>query len=128
MPILPTNWRPLVVTSLLVAQKMSDDRFLSNADFAEMYPFFDVKELNVLEMKFLELIQYNTHIKFGIYTKYYLELKSLVPEKFLLKPMDVCTMKKLENQSLDKQKNLKEWSRTSVELRSEGMYSQYSVS
>ena len=64
MPILPTNWRPLIIVSLLVAQKMSDDRFLSNADFAEMYPFFDVKELNNLEMKFLELIQYNTHIKF----------------------------------------------------------------
>ena len=123
MPILPTNWRPLVVTSLLVAQKMSDDRFLSNADFAEMYPFFDVKELNVLEMKFLELIQYNTHIKFGIYTKYYLELKSLVPEKFLMKPLDVFTMKKLENQSLNKEKSLKVWSRTSANDRTEGMYS-----
>ncbi len=123
MPILPTNWRPLVVTSLLVAQKMTDDRFLSNADFAEMYPFFDVKELNVLEMKFLELIQYNTHIKFGIYTKYYLELKSLVPEKFLLKPLDVSTMKKLENQSNQKEQNLKNWSKTSANVLTEGMYS-----
>lgn len=128
MPILPTNWRPLVVTSLLVAQKMSDDRFLSNADFAEMYPFFDVKELNVLETKFLELIQYNTHIKFGIYTKYYLELKSLVPEKFLLKPLDVFTMKKLENQSLNKENNLKVWSQTSANCRTEGMWSQNVIS
>lgn len=123
MPILPSNWRPLIVTSLLVAQKMSDDRFLSNADFAEMYPFFDVKELNVLEIKFLELIQYNTHIKFGIYTKYYLELKSLVPEKFLMKPLDVSTMKKLENQSLNKEKSLKVWHKTCGNDKTEGMYS-----
>jgi len=128
MPILPTNWRPLIIVSLLVAQKMSDDRFLSNADFAEMYPFFDVKELNNLEMKFLELIQYNTHIKFGIYTKYYLELKSLVPEKFLLKPMDVFTMKKLENQSRDKEKVLKQMSRTSVDAKESGQYTQHVIS
>jgi hypothetical protein len=128
MPILPTNWRPLVVTSLLIAQKMSDDRFLSNADFAEMYPFFDVKELNILEMKFLELIQYNTHVKFGIYTKYYLELKSLVPEKFLLKPIDKFSMTKLENQSLDKEKKLKVWSQTMANEKKEGQYSQNVIS
>jgi hypothetical protein len=123
MPILPTNWRPLVVTSLLVAQKMSDDKFLSNADFADMYPFFDGKELNTLEMKFLELIQYNTHIKFGIYTKYYLELKSLVPEKWLMRPMDLSTMKKLENQTMNKETSLKLWSKTEAKSVSEGMYS-----
>jgi len=93
-----------------------------------MYPFFDVKELNILEMKFLELIQYNTHIKFGIYTKYYLELKSLVPEKFLLKPMDVYTMKKLENQSKDKENKIREASRTCVDAKVSGQYSQNVIS
>lgn len=128
MPILPTNWRLLVITSLLIAQKLYDDRVLSNADFANLYYFFDVNELNVLEMKFLELIQNNTQIKSELYTKYYLELKSLVPEKFLLKPLDVFTMKKLENQSLNKEKSLKVWSRTSANDRSEGMYSQNVIS
>ena len=98
MPLLPTSWRPLVLISLMVAQKMWDDRYLSNSDFSAIYPFFDNKQLNTLEMKFLELIQYNTHIRFSIYTKYYLELKSLVPD-FPLKPMDVFTMGKLEKQS-----------------------------
>ena len=89
MPLLPTNWRPLVLISLMIAQKMWDDKFLSNQDFSYIYPFFDIGQVNKLEMKFLELIQYNTHIKFSIYTKYYLELKSLVPEEFPLKPMDI---------------------------------------
>ena len=63
-------------------------------------------------MKFLELIQYNTHIKFSIYTKYYLELKSLVPEEFPLKPMDIWTMHKLENQSKGMEQNLKKFGKT----------------
>jgi hypothetical protein len=112
MPLLPTNWRPLVLISLMIAQKMWDDKFLSNQDFSYIYPFFDIAQVNKLEMKFLELIQYNTHIKFSIYTKYYLELKSLVPEDFPLKPMDIFTMKKLENQSKGMEENLKKFGKT----------------
>lgn len=112
MPLLPTNWRPLVLISLMIAQKMWDDKFLSNQDFSYIYPFFEIAQVNKLEMKFLELIQYNTHIKFSIYTKYYLELKSLVPEEFPLKPMDIFTMQKLENQSKGMEENLKKYGKT----------------
>ena len=112
MPLLPTNWRPLVLISLMIAQKMWDDKFLSNMDFSYIYPFFDITQVNKLEMKFLELIQYNTHIKFSIYTKYYLELKSLAPEEFPLKPMDKFTKLKLENQSKGMEENLKKFGKT----------------
>jgi len=95
----PTNWRPLVLISLMIAQKMWDDKYLSNADFAYIYPFFNADQINTLEMKFLEMIQYNTHIKFSMYSKYYFELKSLFPEEINLKPMDVFTLNKLENQT-----------------------------
>ena len=37
---------------------MWDDRYLSNGDFATIYPFFTADEINKLEEKFLELIQY----------------------------------------------------------------------
>lgn len=63
LPLQPTNWRPLVLVSLLVAQKVWDDRYLSNADFAFIYPFFVTDEINKLEKKFLELIQYNVTVK-----------------------------------------------------------------
>ena len=119
MPLLPTSWRPLVLVSLMVAQKMWDDRYLSNSDFSAIYPFFDNKQLNTLEMKFLEMIQYNTHIKFSIYTKYYLELKSLVPD-FPLKPMDVFTMGKLEKQSKNMEDNLKKNAKTSSDQKEAG--------
>lgn len=120
MPLLPTNWRPLVLISLMIAQKMWDDKYLSNADFSYIYPFFDTKQVNTLEMKFLELIQYNTHIKFSIYTKYYLELKSLVPEDFPLKPMDVFTIQKLESQSKNMEETLKKNAKTSADAKESG--------
>ena len=45
----------MVLCSLLVAQKVWDDRYLSNADFAFIYSFFVIEEINRLEKKFLEL-------------------------------------------------------------------------
>ena len=126
MPLLPTSWRPLVLISLMVAQKMWDDRYLSNSDFSAIYPFFDNKQLNTLEMKFLELIQYNTHIRFSIYTKYYLELKSLVPD-FPLKPMDVFTMGKLEKQSKNMEDNLKKNAKTSNDNKEAGQNTVYVI-
>ena len=120
MPLLPTNWRPLTLISLMIAQKMWDDKYLSNSDFSYIYPFFDTKQVNTLEMKFLELIQYNTHIKFSIYTKYYLELKSLVPEDFPLKAMDVFTSQKLENQSKNMEDSLRKNAKTSSDQKQSG--------
>lgn len=127
MPLLPTNWRPIVLVALMIAQKMWDDRYLTNSDFAYIYPFFDNQQLNDLEMKFLELIQYNTHIKFSIYTKYFLELKSLVPD-FSLKPMDVFTMAKLEKQSQAMEDKLKKNCKTSVDSKESGQGSTFVIS
>ena len=49
MPLQPTNWRPMLLCSLLVAQKVWDDRYLTNSDFAFIYPFFVTEEINKLE-------------------------------------------------------------------------------
>lgn len=37
--------------------QVMDDNYLNNADFAFIYPFFEIEDLNKLEKKFLELIQ-----------------------------------------------------------------------
>lgn len=76
-PLQPTTWRPLVLCSLLVAQKVWDDKYLSNADFAYIYPFFTNEEVNRLELKFLEFIEYNVNVKQNVYVRYYFELKNL---------------------------------------------------
>lgn len=77
MPLQPNNWRPLLLCSLLVAQRVWDDKYLSNADFAYIYPFFKNEEVNKLELKFLEFIEYNVNVKQNVYVRYYFELKCL---------------------------------------------------
>lgn len=110
MPLHPTNWRPLVLCSLLVAQKVWDDRYLSNADFAFIYPFFTTEEINRLEQKFLELIQYvgkvmgryNVTVKASLYAKYYYELRTLYKDndkEFPLTPLNTVDAGKLEIRS-----------------------------
>ena len=81
----------MLLCSLLVAQKVWDDRYLTNADFAFIYPFFETEEINRLEQKFLELIQYNVTVRSNLYVKYYFELRALFKDnekEFPLKPLD----------------------------------------
>lgn len=92
----PRNWRPLLLVSLMIAQKVWDDRYLCNADFSYIYPFFDTPQLNMLEMKFLEMIQYNLYVKMSLFVKYYLELKSLYPFELQLKPSTLFAIRTLE--------------------------------
>ena len=127
IPLLATTWRPLVLISIMIAQKMWDDKYLNNSDFVTLYPFFDNAELNALEMKFLELIQYNTHIKFSLYTKYYLELKGLVPN-LPLKQMNVFEMAKLERQSKKMEESLKKKAATSANAKEAGQSTDYVIS
>jgi len=99
VPLQPTNWRPLMLISLLVAQKVWDDRYLSNADFAFIYPFFVTEEINRLEKKFLELLQYNVTVKSSLYAKYYFELRALFLDnerEFPLNPLDKNQAEALE--------------------------------
>ncbi|CAK92817.1 unnamed protein product (macronuclear) [Paramecium tetraurelia] len=106
----PTNWRPLLLSSLLVAQKVWDDKYLSNADFAFIYPFFTTQEINKLEAKFLELLQYNVTVKGDLYAKYYFELRALFKgdQEFPLYPLDVTQSANLEARSADVQKQEQE--------------------
>jgi hypothetical protein len=92
-----TNWRPLVFVSLMMSQKIWDDRYLSNGDFSSIYPFFEKDDLNLLEIKFLEIIQYNVFVKMGIYMTFYLELRMLVKGQVPLKPLNKLELKKLEH-------------------------------
>eukprot|EP00742_Colponemidia_sp_Colp-10_P004789 GILJ01005109.1.p1 GENE.GILJ01005109.1~~GILJ01005109.1.p1 ORF type:complete len:277 (-),score=25.67 GILJ01005109.1:64-840(-) len=99
LPLHATNWRPLVFCALLVAQKVWDDRYLGNADFAYIYPFFNLVEVNDLERKFLRLLQYHVTVKPSMYAKYYFELRSLNPMDLPLKPLDAHTAEQLEARS-----------------------------
>ena len=71
-------------------------------------------------MKFLEMIQYNVHIKDSLYAKYFFELKSLFPEEIPLKPLDVYTMKRLDTQTKKKEDSFKQCYKTNDESKQPG--------
>ena len=59
----------------------------------------DSKEINFLEKKFLELIEFDVSITASLYASYYFQLRTLcqrVDREFSLKPMDIETAAKLE--------------------------------
>ena len=98
-PMLVTSWRPILLSSLILAQKVWDDRSLHNIDFSVFCPMFTLKEINFLEKKFLELIDYDVSISASLYASYYFQLRTLcqrVDREFSLRPMDVDTAAKLE--------------------------------
>lgn len=118
MPLGPTNWRPIILCSFLIGQKVWDDRYLSNADFAYIYPFFLTEEINRLEKRFLELINYSVTVKAALYAKYYFELRGLYNESnnFPIDMIENEKAKELEGRSkwiakVEKEKSL---SRTAV--------------
>ena len=136
-PFLVTSWRPILLASLILAQKVCahgharrhararrhapcilsracprprerappppsqvwDDRALHNSDFSLFCPMFTLKEINFLEKKFLELIDFDVSITASLYASYYFQLRTLcqrVDRDFTLGPMDVEAAAKLE--------------------------------
>lgn len=72
---------------------------MSNSEFAFIYSFFVLEEINELEKKFLELIQYNVTVKPQLYAKYYFELRSLFKDnekEFPLTPLSNKEAERLE--------------------------------
>ena len=53
-PMLVTSWRPILLSSLILAQKVWDDRSLHNIDFSVFCPMFTLREINFLEKKVRE--------------------------------------------------------------------------
>jgi Cyclin, N-terminal domain len=118
LPLSPSNWRPIILCSFLIGQKVWDDRYLSNADFAYIYPFFNTEEINKLEKKFLELINYSVTVKAALYAKYYFELRGLYNESnnFPIDMLENDKAKELEGRSqwITKIEKEKAMSRTTV--------------
>ncbi|PHJ20001.1 n-terminal domain-containing protein [Cystoisospora suis] len=103
IPLRATNWRPLVFTSLIVAQKVWDDQVLTNASFAYLYPFFSVEEVNKMEAAFLSLLHFEVVVKPSTYAKDYFELRAMLQDsssqESALPPISPSVKQQLESKS-----------------------------
>lgn len=66
----------LVLTSVLIAVKMTDDRYYSNAVFAKIGGV-TTSELNIMELKMLKLLDFRTHVPASEVTRLLSRLKAL---------------------------------------------------
>lgn len=76
-PLVSTTWRPVVFTSLLIAQKVIDDVCINNVDFLQIYPFWNLQECNKLESTYLAMIDFDVNVGLQAYLEYFYELRAL---------------------------------------------------
>jgi hypothetical protein len=85
------------ISALVLAQKVWDDTPLINADFSILYPALSVKEINALERKFLDLLEFKLAVSPSLYAQYYFELRSICEENAQnYKPPSKSTLQRVE--------------------------------
>jgi hypothetical protein len=110
LPLHASNWRALVLASLILAQKVWDDKSLATSTFAKIVPVYSKAQIHMFELRFLELLQYQAVVNQGLYARYYFELRDLfehlmkqrdddnnqTPVTFSLQPLSLWRAKQLE--------------------------------
>ena len=94
-----SNWQPVLLAAMVVAQKVWDDKSLLNVDFTLICSNYSLRDINQLEKAFLEMLQYNVSITTSLYASYYFELRTLCEREqrsFTLKPLTEEQQRALE--------------------------------
>ena len=69
------NWRRIVLTAMIISNKVWDDNSFENDHFSQVFANLAVNEINTLERIFLELINYKVYVKQSDYFKYLMMIK-----------------------------------------------------
>lgn len=109
MPLTCSNWKPVTIIALILAQKVWDDNPLANADFSILYSALNIKQINALEVKFLRLLQYKLTVTASLYARYYFELRTICDNEsrmFTVKPLSKKASERLDIRDKKKKKKL----------------------
>nr|XP_054099349.1 cyclin-Y-like protein 2 [Callithrix jacchus] len=86
MYIRPTTWRRIILGAFLVVIKVGSNVPVCNKDLCMRFEKTTVDDLNMLEMYFLRLIDYDTNISKSAYTRYYFRLRDFIVRQGLSLP------------------------------------------
>eukprot|EP01092_Planopodium_desertum_P011667 TRINITY_DN5357_c0_g1_i2.p1 TRINITY_DN5357_c0_g1~~TRINITY_DN5357_c0_g1_i2.p1 ORF type:complete len:299 (-),score=11.29 TRINITY_DN5357_c0_g1_i2:120-929(-) len=70
----PRNFKRVILTSVIIAAKIWDDRAVWTADFKNYLPELRVKDINAMERLFLSKIACDVYVSAGDYAAYYFGL------------------------------------------------------
>ena len=65
-----SNWRPLFIISLIVADKVWEDRPVKNSCISKLFPVLSNEEINILEHFFLKAISFKVVITAEVFTNF----------------------------------------------------------
>jgi len=100
VPLTQSNWKPIAISALVLAQKVWDDTPLVNADFSILYPALNIKQINHLERRFLDVLEFKLSVSPSLYAQYYFELRSICEENAQnIRPLAHAQLRKLERRS-----------------------------
>lgn len=101
----PSNWRPVLVSCMIMASKVCDDLSMWNADFSHICQTFDLQRINALEAALLRAYGFNATVSASEYAKYYFHLRSMAARLGLAgpdlqsTPLDIKAAKALADRS-----------------------------
>lgn len=98
-----------MLAGLILASKVWEDQAVWNVDFLSVFPLVSVKDLNTLERKFLEVLNYNVGMRASEYAKLYFDLREKSTEGGFesVKPLTQEQADRLEANSLGLEQNEK---------------------
>lgn len=75
------NWRPIVLTALLLASKVWEDVSSWTAEFSQIAPDYSVRGINQMEAAFLAALKFRCHVSGQEYARYYFALRSQIQNR-----------------------------------------------
>lgn len=81
VPLVAITWRPIVLCGLLLASKVWQDLSSWNVEFSQIFPQFNLQNINRLERVFVNHLKWDLYISSSLYAKYYFALRSLYEKR-----------------------------------------------
>ena len=92
------NWRSVVLSCMLIANKMWDDFHVSNVSYCSIFPGLTLERVNQLEIGLLAVLDFNTWVSPSQYAEKHFSIQACIAEDQIkqLREIELAAQKNLE--------------------------------